>query len=47
LVACLFFLIVGQAFVPVLGIENDEAIFANSLFARGGALFGIGDPGIH
>lgn len=46
LLACLFFLIAGQAFVPLLGIENDEAVFANSLFTRGGAFYAIGDPGI-
>ena len=31
--ACLFFLLAGQAFVPLLGIEDDESLFAAPLLA--------------
>jgi len=42
LLACLYFFAAGQAFVPVLGIENDEPLFANSLFDRAPPVYGIG-----
>ncbi len=40
--ACLFFFAAGQAFIPRLGIENDEAVFANSLFRARDAWYQIG-----
>ena len=32
LAACLLFFVTGSAFVSLLGIENDEALFANGIF---------------
>jgi 4-amino-4-deoxy-L-arabinose transferase-like glycosyltransferase len=32
LAACLLFLVTGSAFVSLLGIQNDEALFANGIF---------------
>jgi hypothetical protein len=46
LVACLFFFAAGQAFIPSLGIENDEALFANALYDRAPALYSIPGSGI-
>ena len=46
LMACLFFFAAGQAFVPMLGIENDEALFANPLFYHGPALYSVPGSGI-
>jgi hypothetical protein len=42
LAACLLFFLVGNAFIPLLGIENDEAIFANSLFDPAAAYYKLG-----
>lgn len=39
LAACIFFFAAGQAFIPCLGIENDEAVFANSLFQPDAAYY--------
>lgn len=46
LLACLFFFAAGQAFIPLLGIENDEALFANALYDRAPALYSIPGLGI-
>lgn len=40
--ACLFFLAAGQTFIPRLGVENDEAVFANSLFRSDAAYYQAG-----
>ena len=37
--ACLFFLLAGQAFLPLLGIEDDESLFAGPLFSQAGAIY--------
>jgi hypothetical protein len=37
LTLCFFFLMAGLAFLPHLGIENDEAIFANAFYKPGGS----------
>jgi hypothetical protein len=41
-VACLYVFAAGQAFIPRLGIYNDEAVFANSLFRSYAAYYQIG-----
>ncbi len=46
LAACLYFFVAGQAFLVRLGIENDEAIFANPLFDPAAAYYKIGTPGV-
>src|SRR5580658_2460348 len=46
LLACLFFFTAGQAFIPLLGIENDEALFANALYDHTPALYSIPGFGI-
>jgi Dolichyl-phosphate-mannose-protein mannosyltransferase len=46
LLACLAFFAAGQAFVPLLGIQNDEALFGNALFAHAPALYSIPGAGI-
>lgn len=46
LAACLYFFVAGQAFLARLGVENDEAIFANSLFDPAGAYYKVGNPGV-
>jgi len=38
-VACIFFFVAGQAFLPHLGIQNDEALFAAVLFQPRAAAF--------
>jgi len=40
--ACLWVLAAGQLFIPRLGVENDEAVFANSLFRDDAAYYQIG-----
>jgi hypothetical protein len=40
--ACLFVFAAGQSFIPRLGIENDEAVFANSLFRSNAAYYQVG-----
>jgi 4-amino-4-deoxy-L-arabinose transferase-like glycosyltransferase len=37
--ACLFFLLAGLAFLPLLGIEDDEALFAGPLFSPLAAIY--------
>ncbi|MGP8245348.1 MAG: ArnT family glycosyltransferase [Bryobacteraceae bacterium] len=37
--ACLFFLLAGQAFLPLLGIEDDESLFAGPLFSPLAAIY--------
>jgi hypothetical protein len=37
LTLCFFFLMTGLAFLPHLGIENDEALFANAFYKPGGS----------
>ena len=37
--ACLFFLLAGRAFLPHLGIQNDEALFASVLYQPRAAAF--------
>ncbi len=37
--ACLFFLLAGQAFLPLIGIEDDESLFAWPLFSPLGAIY--------
>jgi 4-amino-4-deoxy-L-arabinose transferase-like glycosyltransferase len=37
--ACLFFLLAGQAFLPLLGIEDDESLFAGPLFSHLAAIY--------
>ena len=46
LLACFYYFAAGQAFVPALGIENDEPIFADSLFDHAPALYSIPGAGI-
>jgi 4-amino-4-deoxy-L-arabinose transferase-like glycosyltransferase len=41
LIACLFFLLAGLAFLPKLGIENDEALFANAFLKPYGAEYTV------
>jgi hypothetical protein len=40
-VACLFFISAGHLFVPLLGIEHDEALFANAIFTPRAELYSI------
>lgn len=40
--ACLFVFAAGQSFIPRLGIYNDEAVFADSLFRSDAAYYQIG-----
>ena len=35
--ACIFFFLAGLAFVPLLGLQNDEALFASGIFEPFGA----------
>jgi 4-amino-4-deoxy-L-arabinose transferase-like glycosyltransferase len=42
LAACLFVFAAGQSFIPRLGIYNDEAVFANSLFRSDAAYYQVG-----
>jgi 4-amino-4-deoxy-L-arabinose transferase-like glycosyltransferase len=46
--ACIFFFLAGQAFLPHLGIQNDEALFASVLYQPRAAAFmlHIGHPSI-
>ncbi len=37
--ACLFFFSAGRAFLPHLGIQNDEALFASVLYQPRAAAF--------
>jgi len=37
--ACLFFLLAGQAFLPLVGIEDDESLFAGPLFSQLAAVY--------
>jgi hypothetical protein len=37
--ACLFFFFAGRAFIPHLGVQNDEALFASVLYAPRAADF--------
>jgi hypothetical protein len=41
LLACLFFFAAGETFIPLLGIENDEALFANALYDHAPALYSV------
>ncbi len=41
LTACLFVFAAGQSFIPLLGIENDEAVFANPLFHSDAAYYSL------
>src|ERR1041384_5576025 len=42
-VSCLFFFLAGRAFLPHLGVQNDEALFAAPLFdPRSGYVIKIG-----
>jgi hypothetical protein len=38
-VFCFLFFLAGQAFIPLLGIQNDEAIFAAPIYQKGSALY--------
>jgi hypothetical protein len=38
-VACLFFFLSGRAFIPHLGLQNDEALFGGAFFEPKGAIF--------
>ena len=40
-IACLFFFAAGHSFVPILGIEGDEALFANALYPPRAELYSI------
>ena len=37
--ACLFFLLAGQAFLPLLGVEDDESLFGGPLFSPLAAIY--------
>ena len=37
--ACLFFFFAGRAFIPHLGVQNDEALFASVLYQPRAAEF--------
>jgi 4-amino-4-deoxy-L-arabinose transferase-like glycosyltransferase len=39
LLACGFFLLAGVAFVPLLGVENDEALFGNAFYEPHGGSY--------
>ncbi len=38
---CIFFFCIGLAFIPYLGIESDESLFASALYQPRGELFAI------
>src|SRR5262249_17795882 len=38
-IMCTFFFLAGHAFIPLLGIEADEALFAQGVFAPRGELY--------
>jgi len=39
--ACIFFLLAGHAFLPLLGIEDDEALFVDGIFRPRAELYSI------
>src|SRR5262245_41243881 len=39
--ACIFFIAAGHAFVPLLGIEDDEALFAKGLYHPRAELYSL------
>jgi hypothetical protein len=39
--ACLFFLAAGCAFAPLLGLQNDEALFASAIYSPRGGIYSI------
>src|SRR5258705_5361288 len=41
LAACLFFFFAGHAILPNLGIQNDEALFAQDLYEPHGGLYTV------
>src|SRR5258708_32823456 len=38
-IACAFFMLAGLAFIPHLGIEGDEALFASGIYPPRGELY--------
>ena len=40
-IACIFFFFAGLLFIPLLGIENDEALFAQGLYHPRAEMYGI------
>jgi hypothetical protein len=39
--ACIFFLAAGCAFIPLLGLQNDEALFASAIYPPRGGVYSI------
>src|SRR5262249_48478026 len=40
-ILCIFFVLAGNLFIPYLGIENDEALFAQGLYHPRGELYSL------